>query len=199
MSLLHRQIDDILKASDLLIEFTHTHEHDKRKEVYAGIKSLEEHCDRITEEITDELNKSFITPFDREDINLMASQLDDLLDLMTGSAKRVVLYNPREMHNSMVSMAEHIKKSAEEIKQALNELSKSKRDSNLVRQNYRNLHDLERSADDVYERFTLKLFSEEKDAIELMKQMDIMQMLENATDKAYRVGDVLKTIVVKYA
>lgn len=199
ISLLQAQVEDILQASDLLIRFTKTEDHETRKQIYLEIKKTETHCDRITEEILDELNQSFITPFDREDIHSLASQLDDVLDLINGSAKRTVLYQPRKMPQSMVSMAEHIKEGAERIQEAVNELDKVKRDPAIVRASCRRLHEIENSADDVYENYMKHLMKEETDAIELLKQVEIMQLLENATDKAYRVADVLKTIIVKYA
>ncbi len=199
LPLLRAQVDDILTASDLLIEFTKTPKHEDRKVIYAEIKKVESHCDRITEEILDELNKSFITPFDREDIHSLASQLDDVLDLINGSAKRTVLYQPDEMPKAMVEMAEHIKIDAETIREAVDELDKVKRDPKVIRACCRRLHEIENSADDVYENFIIDVFRNQKNAIELLKQVEIMQMLENATDKAYRVADVLKTIIVKYA
>ena len=199
LPLLRGQVDDILRASDLLIEFTKTPKHEERKPIYAEIKKVESHCDRITEDILDELNRSFITPFDREDIHALASHLDDVLDLINGSAKRTILYEPLEMPKAMVEMGEHIKIAAETISEAIDELNKVRRDPKVVRICCRRLHEIENSADDVYENFIIEVFHNEKNAIELLKQVEIMQMLENATDKAYRVADVLKTIIVKYA
>ncbi len=199
LPLLLGQVNDILKGADMLIEFTKTTDPEARKRIYTQIKATETHCDRITDEILDELNKTFITPFDREDIHTLASQLDDVLDLINGSAKRTVLYIPREMPQSMTRMAEYIKESAECLHEAISELDKVKRDPSVVRACCRRLHELENLADDEYESFIISLFSQEKDAIELLKQVEIIQMLESATDKAYRVADSLKTIIVKYA
>ena len=69
----------------------------------------------------------------------------------------------------------------------------------MVKTECRKLHELENQADDIYENYVTLLFREEQNAIELLKQVEIIQFLENATDKAYRVSDTLKTIVVKYA
>lgn len=199
LTLLTGQIEDIVKASDLLIKFMNTPEHESRKLIYPQIKEIEKHCDTLTNQILDELNNTFITPFDREDIHDLASQLDDVLDLINGSAKRVILYQPKRMPDSMAELAKYIKKSAESLQIAIVELEKVKKNPTIVKQECRRLHEIENQADDVYEMFIIDLFENEKDAIELLKQVEIMQMLENATDKAYRVSDVLKTIVVKYA
>ncbi len=199
LPLLRGQVTDILKASDLLIEFIQVTTQEDRKRLYVEIKKTETHCDDLTNEIVDELNKTFITPFDREDIHTLAAQLDDLLDLINGSAKRAVLYQPREMPLSAVHLAEHIREATLSIQTAVVELSKKHRSDNLVLTQCRRLHEIENSADDVYENFIISLFKQEKDAIELLKQVEIMQLLESATDKAYRVSEVLKTIVVKYS
>jgi len=199
LPLLQEQMEDVIRAADLLIAFTGTAEHEDHKILYARIKQTESHCDRITDQILDELNTSFITPFDREDIHTLASQIDDILDLINASAKRTVMYQPGKMPASMVRLAECIREEAEVISKAIDELKKVKRDPAVVREACRRLHELENAADDVYENFIIELFRDEKDAIELLKQVEIMQILESATDKAYRVADVLKTIIVKYA
>ncbi|MDL2265327.1 DUF47 family protein [Parabacteroides sp. OttesenSCG-928-G07] len=199
LNLLTGQVDDIVKASDLLIAFLQTPAHEQRKALYAEIKQVEMHCDRLTTQILDELNNTFITPFDREDIHELAAQLDDVLDLINGSAKRVVLYQPKVLTTSMVELAEYVRQSAECLQIAVAELDKVKKNPSVVKQQVRRMHEIENLADDVYEHYIMSLFENEKDAIELFKHMEIMQMLENATDKAYRVTDVLKTIIVKYA
>ena len=199
LPLLRAQLDDILAASDLLIQLTQTAEHQDRKPIYAEIKKLESHCDRLTEQILDELNNTFITPFDREDIHMLSSDFDDLLDLINGSAKRVILYKPKELPDCMAELAVHIKESALCIQIAVNELDKVKRDPSVVKAQCRRLHELENSADDVYENFLIASFENPDDAIELMKKIEIIQLLESATDAAYRVSEVFRTIIVKYA
>ncbi len=201
LPLLRGQVDDIVKASELLIEFSNAGEHARRKELYAGIKRTETHCDGLTDAILDALNNTFITPFDREDIHTLASQLDDVLDLINGSAKRVVLYQPREMPGALVRLAELIRESALCLQSAVYELDKVNRNPAVIKQQCRKLHELENAADDVYEDFIISLFggNGDRDAIELMKQVEIIQLYESATDKAYRVSEVLRTIMVKYA
>lgn len=199
LHLLRSQVEDILKASELLITFMNTPTHEERRKLYAEIKAIEKHCDGITNTILDELNNTFITPFDREDINELAMQLDDVTDLITGSAKRTILYQPKEVPESMAMMAEYILESAKCIMTAVDELDKVKRDPSVVKEQCRRLHELENLADDVYENFIISMFKKADDAIELFKMVEIIQILESATDKEYRVSDTLKTIVIKYA
>lgn len=197
--LLHAQVNDLQQASELLIDFTREQDHERRKQIYVEIKKVEKHCDTVTDQILSELNNTFITPFDREDIHALASQLDDVLDLINGSAKRTVLYHPKNMPESMTQLAVHIKEGVECIRTAVVELEKKKRNPKVVHAQCRMLHEIENTADDVYENFIISLFEKERDAIELLKQVEIIQLLESTTDKAYRVSDVLKTIMVKYA
>ncbi len=197
--LLRGQVEDIIAASELLITFTKTPSHEERKPLYIKIKALESHCDVYTNTIFDELNNTFITPFDREDIHNLASQLDDVLDLMTGSAKRTILYQPEEIPVEIVQMAENIKESALCLGIAVKELETIKKNPEVVKQQCAKLKEIEHKADDVYENFIIALFKKERNAIELLKQMEIIQMLESATDKAEEVADMMKTMIVKYA
>jgi len=197
--LLRGQVDDIVRAADLLIKFADTADHEQRKAIYLEIKQVETECDHITDELFNELNNTFITPFDREDIHTLASQLDDVVDMINASAKRTVLYHPADMPESMRTMADHIRQMAECLHIAVCELDKVKKDPAVVRLQCRRLHELENSADDVYEKFIISLFGRESNAIELLKQVEIIQLLESTTDMAYRVADILKTIIVKYA
>jgi len=197
--LLRGQVDDIVRGADLLVKFVGAADHDERKAVYLEIKQVETDCDHITDQLFTELNNTFITPFDREDIHTLASQLDDVLDMINASAKRVVLYNPADMPADMRTMADHIRQMAECLHIAVYELDKVNKKPAVVRKQCRCLHELENSADDVYEKFIISLFGRESNAIELLKQVEIIQLLESTTDMAYRVADILKTIIVKYA
>ena len=197
--LLKGQVEDIHNASELLVEFMRSQDAAKREAIYADIKKVEQHCDSLTNRILDELNNTFITPFDREDIHTLASQLDDVVDLITGSAKRAVLYQPRSIPQSLADLSMYISRSADSLRIAVDELEKVKRDNSVVRAQCRTLHEIENQADEVYEDFIISLFSGKVDATELIKLMEIGQILENATDKAYHVTDVLKTIIVKYS
>ena len=197
--LLRGQVEDILEASDLLIEFTKTEEHHVRKELYKKIKELENHCDTLTLKVFDELNQTFITPFDREDIHNLASQLDDVMDLINDGAKRTILYHPNEIPIEMTQMAELIKECALCLEIAMGEIDKVRKKPQVVIDQAAKLHEIENAGDSVYEMFLIKLFRHEKDAIELVKQMEIIQMLESAIDQAEDVADIIRTIIVKYA
>ena len=197
--LLRGQVEDILKASNLLIEFTKTEEHYIRKELYNQIKELESHCDTLTLTVFEELNHTFITPFDREDIHNLTAQLDDVMDLINDAAKRTILYKPDQIPPELTKMAELIKECALCLEIAIGEIDKVRKNPKIVIEQSANIHRIETTADNEYEMFLIKLFRHEQNAIELIKQMEIIQMMESAVDKAEDVADIIRTIIVKYA
>ena len=197
--LLRAQVDTIVEASDLLIEFYKTADEQGREVIYNQIKALEKRCDSFTKEILDQLNETFLTPFDREDIHTLASQLDDVLDMINTSAKRVVMYRPKVLAPSMVEMGACVKEMCVALQTAVYELEKVKKNPDVVKEQCQLLHTLENKADDIYENFIRTLINRETDPIEMRKEDKIIAIVEDASDKAYKVVDILKTIVVKYA
>jgi uncharacterized protein len=189
----------ILIASDLMVECVSQCDHDVSIELYKKIKEQEKHGDVLSNAIFDELNKSFITPFDREDIHHLATTLDDVIDYINSCAKRIVLYNPKSMPESAIELAKLIKEGAVNIGKAVDILGALKKDSDKINKYCKKLHDIENKADDVYEHFIIDLFETEKDEIEVIKLKEIMQELEKATNAAEQVGKIIKAIVVKYA
>ncbi len=189
----------ILVASDLIIECVKNNNHESAIEFYTKIKEQERKGDILSAKIFDELNSTFITPFDREDIHHLADKLDDVTDFINSCAKRIVLYNPKEIPASAVLMANFIKDSAVCIDKAVSELDVLKKNSKKAAQYCLELHAIENKADEVYENFLIQLFENQKDAIELVKLKDIMSELEKATDAADGVGKIIKTIIIKYA
>jgi predicted phosphate transport protein (TIGR00153 family) len=191
--------DNILAGSDLLIELTKTADKENQKAIYKQIKTLETKGDHIVAHLFNELNNTFITPFDREDINALSEELDNVLDCMTSAAKRVAMYQPDKLPKQSVELALLLKKSCELIQIAVKELATMKKSPKLVKDICTKLHKIENQADDLYEHFIIDIFEKEKNGIELIKLKEIMQEIERATDKADSVGKIIKTIIVKYA
>lgn len=155
--------------------------------------------DKQTHLIFDELGKTFITPFDREDIHDLASTMDDVIDGINSCAKRITIYNPHPIANSGKELSLLIQQAAVYISKAMDELEIFRKKPTELRACCTKLHDIENQADDVYELFVKKLFEEEKDCIELIKIKEIMHELEKTTDAAERVGKILRNLIVKYA
>lgn len=197
--LLKELSDVILVASDLIIECVQHQDHGSAVEYYNKIKEQEKKGDAISNMVFDKLNSTFITPFDREDIHLLADRLDDVTDRINSCAKRIVLYNPKKMPESALELARLLKDGAVCISDAINELDTLKKSTKKVQKCCSDLHDIENKADDVYEHFIIDLFENESNSIEIVKLKEIMYELERATDEAQYVGKIIKTIIVKYA
>jgi uncharacterized protein len=197
--ILKEMADVILVASDLIIECVEKADHESAIEYYKKIKEQEKKGDALSAKIFDELNSTFITPFDREDIHHLADKLDDVTDYINSCAKKIVLYNPKEIPTSAVEIANLVKEGAISIKKAVAELDVMKKNSKKIKEYCLELKVTENKADDVYENFLIDLFENKNDAVEIIKLKEIMTELEKATDAAEHVGKIIKTIIVKYA
>ena len=158
------------------------------------IKDVEHACDQITHQITNKLNKSFITPFDREDIDTLAVALDDICDYIDVGVRAIVMYDIRAQNAYSRQLARIIKDLGVEIRGLVSVLSRP----DGVNEHYREIHRLENEADDVYFRAIAQLFKEEKDPIEVIKWKEFYEILENATDRCESVANIIESIVLKH-
>ena len=188
----------VVSAADLIVQAVQQASHQDHVIYYNLVKEEELKGDRIQEKIFNELNDTFITPFDREDINTLSSRLDDITDFINSCAKRIMLYNPKSIPESALKLALIVKESALTVSLAISELSIMKQNPDKIKQYCSSLSELENKADDVYEHFLIDLFENEKDPFEVIKLKDILHELERATDAAEAVGKIIKTIVIKY-
>lgn len=159
------------------------------------IKKSEHECDELTHKITTKLNSSFITPFDREDIYTLSVALDDICDYIDAGARAVVMYDIREISDHAKSLARIIQDLAKAINAAASMLKKP----NGMNQHIVEIHRLENEADDVYFRAIGDLFKNETDPIRLIKWKELYEILENATDRAESVANIIESIVLKHA
>ena len=162
------------------------------------VEQIEHRGDEITHDIFNELGKNFITPFDREDIHRLAAAMDDVLDFIHGSSKRIELYNIQVFTPDMVKLASLIQVQTEELRRALFELKNMEKMRDITNALVR-INSIENHADDVFENALAKLFEEEKDAVQLIKIKELLSMMETATDKCEDVANVIESIVVKMA
>jgi uncharacterized protein len=157
------------------------------------IKSVEHECDELAHSVTTKLNKSFITPFDREDIYALSMALDDVCDYIDGASRAVVMYDIHGNDTYAQQLAAVIQKLAVEITAAVSFLKVSKgMDQHLL-----NIQRLENDADEIYFKATAELFRS-GDPIKIMKWKELYEMLENATDKCEYVGNIIESIMLKH-
>ena len=198
-AMLKKLSKSLVISSDLLVESVDYDTLEKREAYYKRIKEEERDGDTQAHLIFDELGKTFITPFDREDIHNLASTIDDVIDGINSCAKRIAVYNPHPISESGKKLCNLIHQAALCIEKAMDELEIFRQKSSNLRECCAKLHEIENQADDVYELFVKKLFEEETDCIELIKVKEIMQELERTTDAAEHVGKILRSLIDKYA
>ncbi|HTH36719.1 MAG TPA: DUF47 family protein [Pyrinomonadaceae bacterium] len=158
------------------------------------IKHVEHECDELTHTVTVKLNKSFITPFDREDIYTLSVALDDVCDYIDAAARAVVMYNIHESDPHATRLAIIIQKLATEIHEATLLLENSKG----MGPHLLEIQRLENEGDDVYFHAVAELFKNSSDPVRIIKWKELYEILENATDRCESVGNIIESIVLKH-
>lgn len=168
----------------------------KRDKYYRTIKELEVKGDRLSREIFDELDRTFITPFEREDVHALSSSIEGVLDLIYGCSTRIELYKPRELDPEFSEFPNLILLGCQELQKAVGNL-KDLRNHEKIRKACSRITDLEKQGDDLNHLIISTLFRSETDAIELIKKKEIAQVLEKTMDEIEDAGDVCRTILIK--
>ena len=159
-----------------------------------AIKDIEHSCDGRTRTIIDRLNRTFVTPLDREDIHSLAISLDDVMDAIDAAAAVMRLYKITNVRTGARRLAEIIGESTDRITEALQALEGRKGVLELAAR----VNQLEREADRVHQDAIVSLFDEERDPIAVIKWKEIFDFLEAATDRTEDVGNLLEGVVVKH-
>lgn len=157
------------------------------------MKPLELRCDETAAKITKRLNKTYITPFDREDIFALIKRLDDISDMLLGATVRVDTFHIEKKIDYADKLALIIRAQVKELGTAIQDL-KVKRVNEL-----KAVKDLEVEADKVYQQAIKELFETEKDAIELIKKKEIIDLLERTSDRCQSTANVILSIFIKNA
>ena len=159
------------------------------------IREVEHKCDFLTHEIIQRLNRTFVTPIDREDIYAMARALDDVMDAIDDVATLIPLYHITSARPGVRELTRIISSSTDQIVLALQALEKQ-RDG--VLESAVEINRLENEADRAHQRAVGQLFEEEHDPILVMKWKEILDLLEDATDRCEDVANTLENVVVKH-
>jgi len=159
------------------------------------IKEVEHKCDFLTHEIIQRLHRTFVTPLDREDIFALARSLDDVMDAIDASATIVRLYHIDRVRHDARELARIIMASAEQVVVALKALERRKG----VAEPAVEINRLENEADRAHQTAVRRLFEDERDPVQIIKWKEILDFLEEATDRCEDVANVLEGVVVKHA
>lgn len=187
---------NLTKAAALLVALMEnfTDIERKTKEIY----EVEQEGDILTHDIMKKLNKTFITPIDREDLHALASRLDDVLDLIWGATDRMSVFKLNESTAEATAMAKNLLMTAEVIHKAIHKL-KEKNYSHM-QEHCIEINRLENRMDRDFRDALAKLFEDFKDnPVLIIKWKEIYEHLEDASDKCEDVANVLETIVLKHA
>lgn len=158
------------------------------------IKQVESECDALTHNIIKRLNSTFVTPIDREDIHALAKSLDDVMDAIDAAAAVTRRYRMAQLRYGARELASLTWQSAMQVKVAVEALERKKE----VHQIAVEVNRLENAADDIHDEALRRLFEEEKDAITLIKWKEVLDLLEEATDRCEDCANVLESVVVKH-
>ncbi len=160
----------------------------------AAIKLLEHEADEITHSIILRIDRSFVTPIDREDIHVLASELDDVLDLMDGTARRAQMFHITEVRESARTLCDVLIRATDHIEAAVAQM----KDSRVVVARGRDIKLREEEGDQIYHQAIGDLFAGKPDAIEVIKWKELFDTLEKALDQCEDVANVLESIALKH-
>jgi len=193
--LFERQAETVMEAAHQLVILTEDFTNVKEKRL--EIEKLEHKGDQITHDIYEQLNRTFITPLDPEEISRLASTLDEVLDYIDDSTEKMFYYNIASTDSHMIELAKLIHMSATEIEHAVKSI-RSFRDPRYIEERCIEVNRLENLADDVLAHAVTDLFKT-TDAITIIKLKDIYENLEIATDNCEDVANTLSDIAIRHS
>jgi uncharacterized protein len=205
MKLFPREIDffeifdkaslNLTKAASLLVSLMENFDNIevRAKEIY----EVEQDGDILTHDIMKKLNKTFITPIDREDLYALASRLDDVLDLIWGAVDRLSVFKITETTQEAISMAKSLLVTTEAMHKAIHKLKE--KNYSHVQEYCIEINRLENRVDRDFRDALARLFEDMKDPILIIKWKEIYEHLENATDRCEDVANIIEAIVLKHA
>lgn len=168
---------------------------DRRTPIIEAIKKLEHEADHMTHEVVNRLDRTFITPLDREDIHKLASDLDDVMDVMDGTARRAQIFHVGEAPDGVLRLTEVIQRMVAVLGQGVDRLRKGE---DVIKYCIE-AKKLEEEGDVIYHEALGHLFEKERDAIELIRWKEIYDNLERTLDEAEDVANGLESITIKHA
>lgn len=162
-------------------------------ELVGRIKDLEHEADNLTRGVIERIDRSFVTPLDREDIHLLTSKLDNVVDLVDGTARRVEMFHVTETREPARQLADVLVRAAAQIQAAVGKLKKPK----LLQEHTDEIKRLEEEGDAIYHAAVGALFAGTPDPLEVIKWKEIYDTLERAIDQCEDVANVVHSVAIK--
>jgi predicted phosphate transport protein (TIGR00153 family) len=159
------------------------------------IKAIEHNGDEITHQIFRKLNRTFITPFDREDIHELCGTMDDVIDLIDAAASRFVLYRVDSIRAGTIELTKVLASATVELDAAIHAMESPDK----ALQRIIEINRLENESDRICRTLIAQLFEEEKDPVQIIKWKEIFEVIETAVDKCEDVSNVIESVILKNA
>ncbi len=191
---LEAQSANLLKATSALVDLISNF--DNLNDRKAAIRELEHQGDNITHDLYTIIDKTFVTPLDREDISKLTGAVDEILDYTDGAAERFLLFKISKPTQFMLELAKTLLSASQEVHALMTRLRGFKNASNLI-EHCRRIGKYEHEADTIYRNAIAELF-ETHDPIEIIKMKEIYEVLEGALDRCADVSDIFEDIALKY-
>ena len=186
------------QASSVFLELLRNFSEPRLMDSIQRVKELEHVGDNLTHQMVDRLNRSFLTPFDREDMYQLIIRLDDVLDLLDGAASRLQLYRIGTPPGRLLPLVEVLDNATAEVEKLVASLQPRLTYAG-IKPGLEKVHDLENQGDQIQREALANLFETEKDAIVVIKLKQIYEFIEAAIDKCEDVANVIEGICVKHA
>lgn len=197
--LFEEDVKNLVKAADLLRSMMTTENPADHERINNEIMDLEHAGDEITTRTYEQLNKSFITPFDREDIHELTATIDDVVDSIKGVSHRLCVYKPKKLLPVYKEMSELIYSAAREIEISVLSLKDAGANKKKITAACQKVKKIEHKADERYFIGVSDLLEKEDNPKELFKNITILEILERCVDDEEDVTDTIKTILIKLA
>ncbi len=192
-------IKNLVQAAELLKLMLSRNDYDEHEKYHRQIKEIEHKGDIITDKAYDQLNKTFITPFDREDIHELSSSIDDVIDSINGVSRTICLYKPKRLMPEAEQMAIMAYDAALQLQIMIHYLVDAAANKAEITAACQKVTEIEHKADEYYYQAVADLFEKEKDSVELLKNNKIIEILERIIDQEEDVADVVRAILIKMA
>lgn len=189
---------NLVSMATLLVKYVNATNEADKEALRVQIEDMEHTGDNITHQISMELSKNFITPFDREDIHYLANTIDDIADYIHGTANRINFYRVKRITPPIKQLADLILEGCENVNLGILAL-KNMNNFDKIMEARAKINNVESRADSVFDHAVADLFENEADAKELIKYKEVLQNMETATDSCKDAAAALEAIAVKNA
>lgn len=161
--------------------------------------ALEQKGDKVTDQIIDKLNETFMTPLDREDIYSLARELDEILDSVCSTVEKMVIYEAGKPDEKFKEMVDTFVDAAEKVKDAMHMMRNMKNSTVQILDMCYEIKKCESAGDRIYRFGVADLFKNSKDAIAVIKWKEVFEQMETALDRCEKIAKLIRGVVVKYA